>query len=121
MTPHECILVSYTLAASGHWKAAAANLRANPPCLETTAGLDLLARIELKLGNEAEARRLWQRAIDKGLDEDGRCRRAIVALDSFDWRHRRCIRRVQLAILAAAYAIAAWFAIVGIRATFSPT
>lgn len=118
MTPHECILASFALASSGHWVEARDNLRRNPPCLDTVEGLDLLARIELRCGDETEARCLWQRSIDKGLDEDGRCRTAIAALNSFDWRHRRAIRRVRFAFLAVAYAVIAWLALVGILATF---
>lgn len=94
MTPHECILACFSLASSGHLDEARENLRRNRPCLETEEGLDLLARIELRLGNEAEARRLWTQAIETGIG--GRfSRRALDALDSVAWRHRRLIRNLR--------------------------
>ncbi len=94
MTPHECILACFALASSGHLDEARENLRRNRPCLETEEGLDLLARIELRLGNESEARRLWKQAV-----ETGTCghfsRRALDALDSVEWRLRRLIRNLR--------------------------
>lgn len=94
MTPHECILACFALASYGHLDEARENLRRNRPCLETEEGLDLLARIELHLGNEAEARRLWTQAVETGIG--GRfSRRALDALDSVPWRHRRLIRNLR--------------------------
>lgn len=94
MTPHECILACFAIASSGHLEEAKANLLHNRPCLETEEGLDLLARIELRLGNETEARRLWTQAVDSGVG-GRRSRCALDALDSVAWRHRRLIRNVR--------------------------
>lgn len=85
MTARETVLAAFALASSGHPDEAKALLRGSPAAPETEEGLDLLARIELVLGNETEARRLWTRA-------GGSCgRRALDALDSIEWRHRRLI------------------------------
>ena len=98
MTPHECILACFALASSGHLEEARANLLGNPPSLETANGLDLLARIELRLGNETEARRLWTRAANMG---DKGARRALAMLDTLEWRHRRLIRALRVGIPVA--------------------
>lgn len=90
MTPHECIMVCHALATAGRLEEAKANLRRNAPCLECEEGLDLLARVELALGNESEARRLWNEAVAKG-DNGKAARKAIAALDSVGWRHRHLV------------------------------
>jgi hypothetical protein len=95
MTPRECILASFALASSGHLVEARDSLRRNPPCLDTVEGLDLLARIELRLGNEVEARRLWTSAASMG---DDRARRALSMLDTLEWRHRRLIRALRVGV-----------------------
>ena len=94
MTPHECILACFAIASSGRLEEAKANLLRNRPCLENEEGIDLLARIELRLGNETEARRLWTQAIESGVG-GRRSRRALDALDSVEWRHRRLIRNLR--------------------------
>ena len=94
MTPHECILACFAIASSGHLEEAKANLLRNRPCLESEEGIDLLARIELRLGNEMEARRLWTQAVDSGIG-GRRSRRALDALDSVGWRHRHLIRNLR--------------------------
>ena len=94
MTPHECILACFAIASSGHLEEAKTNLLRNRPCLEKEEGIDLLARIELRLGNETEARRLWTQAVDSGVG-GRRSRRALDALDSVAWRHRRLIRNLR--------------------------
>lgn len=117
MTPHECILACFALASSGHLDEARENLRRNRPCLETEEGLDLLARIELRLGNETEARRLWTQAVETGIG--GRfSRRALDALDSVEWKHRRAIAFSRMAIIVAAFALVAFFALRGIFVSF---
>ena len=103
MTPHECILACFALASAGHLDEAKANLLRNRPCLETGEGLDLLARIELRLGNETEARRLWARAAEMG---DAESRRVLAALDSIEWRHRQLIRVVRWAFIVGIPALA---------------
>ena len=87
MTPHECIMVCHALATAGRLEEAKANLRRNAPCLKCEEGLDLLARVELALGNEGEARRLWNEALEKGVGGEA-ARKALVALGSVGWRHR---------------------------------
>lgn len=94
MTPHECILACFAIASSGRLEEAKANLLRNQPCLENEEGIDLLARIELRLGNEMEARRLWTQAVDSGVG-GRRSRRALDALDSVPWRNRRLIRNLR--------------------------
>ena len=90
MTTRETILAAFALASSGHPDEAKTLLRDSPAALETEEGLDLLARIELALGNETEARRLWARA------GGSRSRRALDALDSIEWRHHRLVRILRL-------------------------
>ena len=85
MTARETVLAAYAIASSGRPDEARTLLRDSPASLETEEGLDLLARIELAFGNETEARRLWSRA------GGSRGRRALDALDSIEWRHRRLI------------------------------
>ena len=113
MTPHECILACYALASSGHLEEAKANLLRNAPCLECGEGTDLLARVELALGNEGEARRLWKEAIAKGLDGTV-ARKALAALDSVAWRHRGMVRFFRhflrfAAILAIGILLGVWW------------
>ena len=92
MTTRETILAAFALASSGHPDEAKTLLRDSPAALETEEGLDLLARIELSLGNEMEARCLWTRAGgSRGL-------RALEALDSTEWRHHRLVRFIRLLI-----------------------
>lgn len=91
MTPHECIMVCHALATAGRLEEAKANLRRNAPCLKCEEGLDLLARVELALGNEGEARRLWNEALEKGVGGEA-ARNALVALGSVGWRHRHLVR-----------------------------
>ena len=92
MTAHETIFAAFALASSNHQDEARTLLRGSPAALETEEGLDLLARIELSLGNETEARRLWTRA------GGSRSRRALTALDTIEWRHRRLIRALRIPI-----------------------
>lgn len=92
MTARETVLAAFALASSGRPDEAKTLLRDSPAALETEEGLDLLARIELALGNETEARRLWTRA------GGSRSRRALDALDSVEWRHRRLIRTMRFPI-----------------------
>ena len=89
MTARETVLAAFALASSGHPDEAKALLR-DSPALETEEGLDLLARIELSLGNETEARRLWTRA------DGSRARRALEALDLTEWRYHRLVRFIRL-------------------------
>ena len=111
MTPHEFILACFAIASSGQLEEAKANLFRNQTCLESEEGIDLLARIELRLGNESEARRLWTRAVESGVG-GRRSRRALDALDSVAWRHRRLIR-----ILRGSFAVGIP-ALVGLLAGF---
>ncbi len=90
MTARESVLVAFALASSGRPDEAKALLHGSPAALETEEGLDLLARIELSLGTEAEARRLWARA------GGSRSRRALTALESSEWRYRRLIRALRI-------------------------
>ena len=94
MTARESVLAAFALASSGRLDEARALLLGSPASLETEEGLDLLARIELSLGNETEARRLWVRA------GGSRSRRALTALDSTEWRYRFAIFIVRFFILA---------------------
>jgi len=95
MTPHEYLVACYALAASGRTEEARANLRRAPACLETPEGLDLLARIELALGNEDEARRLWGKTAGEGTrTRSGRM--ALEALDSLEWKYRKGVRWTRL-------------------------
>lgn len=90
MTARETVLAAFALASSGRPDEAKNLLRDSPAALETEEGLDLLARIELALGNETEARRLWTRA------GGSRSRRALDALDSVEWQHHRLVRLLRL-------------------------
>ena len=94
MTARETVLAAFALASSCRPDEAKALLRGSSATLETEEGLDLLARIELRLGNESEARRLWTQAVDNGVG-GRRSRRALDALDSVAWRHRRLIRNLR--------------------------
>lgn len=105
MTPHECILACHALALSDHLEEAKANLRRNAPCLKCEDGIDLLARIELALGNENEARRLWKDASSSGIGGE-RSRKALTALDSTGWRHRRAVRIVRICAGVAVLVVA---------------
>lgn len=95
MTVRETVLGAFALALSSHPDKARALLRDSPVALETEEGLDLLARIELALGNETEARRLWACA------GGSRSRCALDALDSVEWRYRRLIRALRILIRIA--------------------
>ena len=92
MTARETVLAAFALASSGHPDEARTLLRGSSAALETEEGLDLLARIELSIGNEDEARRLWTRA------GGSRGRRALDALNSAEWRHHRLVRFVRLLV-----------------------
>ena len=112
MTPHECILACHALASSGHLEEAKATLRRNSPCLKSEEGIDLLARIELALGNEGEARRLWDEAAKSGVG-GAVSRKALDALGSVGWRHRAIVRLLGgflrfAAVLAIGVAIGCW-------------
>lgn len=111
MTARETVLAAFALVSSGHPDEAKALLR-DSPALETEEGLDLLARIELSLGNEDEARRLWT------LVDDSRSRRALDALESFGWKHRKAISLTRTTIVVAAFAFVAFFALRGINVSF---
>ena len=101
MTQHECILACYALATSGHLEEARENLRRNEPCLKCEEGIDLLARIELALGNEDESRRLWNDAVSSGIGGEI-SGRALAALDHAGWRHRKTVRVVRICTVVAA-------------------
>lgn len=90
MTARESVLAAFALASSGHLGKARTLLRGSPTVLETEDGLDLLARIELSLGNETEARRLWTHT------GGSRSCRALTALDSIEWRYRQLIRALRI-------------------------
>lgn len=94
MTSPETVLVAFALASSRHLNEARDLLRGATDTISTEEGLDLLARIELRLGNEPEARRLWTQAVETGVG-GRRSRRAIDALGSVAWRHRRLIRNLR--------------------------
>ena len=112
MTAHETIFAAFALASSNHQDEARTLLRGSPAALETEEGLDLLARIELSFGNEDEARRLWT------LVDDSRSRRALDALESFGWKHRKAISLTRTTIVVAAFAFVAFFALRGINVSF---
>ena len=105
MTRHECILACYALASSGHLEEAKENLRRNEPCLKCEEGIDLLARIELALGNENEARRLWEDAVSSGIGGE-RSRKVLAALELTSWRYRRAVRTLRIALAIAVPAVA---------------
>ena len=112
MTARETVLAAFALASSGRPDEAKALLRDSPAALKTEEGLDLLARIELSIGNEDEARRLWT------LAGDSRSRRALDALKSFGWKHRKAISWSRTTIVVAAFAFVAFFALRGIYVSF---
>ena len=105
MTRHECILACYALASSDHLEEAKENLRRNEPCLKCEEGIDLLARIELALGNENEARRLWKEAAKSGIGGE-RSGKALKVLDQTSWRYRRAVRALRIVLAIAVPAIA---------------
>ena len=112
MTPHECILICHALASSNHLEEAKENLNRNRQCLECEEGIDLLARIELALGNEGEAKRLWGEAGKAGVGGSV-SRKALDALGSVCWRHRAVVRLLRgllrfAAVLAIGVAIGCW-------------
>ena len=94
MTAPETVLTAFFLASSRHLDEARDLLRGATDALSTEDGLDLLARLELRLDNEPEARRLWTQAVETGVG-GRRSRRALDALDSIAWRHRRLIRNLR--------------------------
>ena len=95
MTVRETVLAAFALASSGRPDEAKTLLHDSSVALEAEEALDLLARIELALGNETEARRLWARA------GGSRSRCALDALDSVEWRYRRLIRALRILIRIA--------------------
>lgn len=117
MTPHERILTCFALAPSEHLDGAKANLLDSILCLETEECLDLLARIELCLGNETEARHLWTQVVETGTS-NRLSRRALNALNSVIWKRRRAIAFARMVIIVAAFAFVSFFALCGIFISF---
>lgn len=99
MTTRESLLAAFGLAATGRLQQAESLLAHNEACLRTEEGLDLLARLRLRQGDEAMARRLWQHALDGGIGGP-RSRAALSALASVEWRHRKAIHWIRIVALA---------------------
>lgn len=108
MTTHECIVACHALALSGHLEAAKENLRRNRQCLECFEGIDLLARIELKLGNENEAHRLWREAL-KLCGDASACKTPLEALDHVEWRYRRAVHFLKYFLRFVAFIVLGFF------------